>query len=217
MLGFRLMLNFRNPYFATNPSDFWKRWHISLSTWLRDYLYIPLGGNRNSAAITQRNLMLTMLLGGLWHGAAWTYVAWGFFHGLLLVGHRFVQAIFGPARKNEWRITRALKIIVFFHLVCVSWLLFRAESFAQAWAMLGTLLTGWAGQEIGLPLQQQIVTLAFYAAPLLAMELWQYRSGDPLVVLKAPRLARAAVYLALFYGIVIFGNSNAQSFIYFQF
>lgn len=217
MLGFRLMLNFRNPYFASNPSDFWKRWHISLSTWLRDYLYIPLGGNRSSAAITQRNLMLTMLLGGLWHGAAWTYVAWGLFHGLLLVGHRFVQKLFGPARENGWKPIHILKVIGFFHLVCISWLLFRANTFAQAWSMLGALFTGWTGQEIGLPLQQQIFTLAFYALPLLVMELWQHRSGDPLVVLKAPRVVRAFVYLALFYGIVIFGNNNAQSFIYFQF
>ena len=83
-LGFDLMLNFRMPYFATSPSDFWQRWHISLSSWLRDYLYIPLGGNRQGTLLTYRNLMLTMVLGGLWHGAAWTFVAWGFFHGLIL-------------------------------------------------------------------------------------------------------------------------------------
>ena len=88
MLGYNLRLNFRLPYFAVNPSDFWHRWHISLSTWLRDYLYIPLGGNRGGLVVTCRNLMLTMVLGGLWHGAAWTFVLWGVFHGMLLVAFR---------------------------------------------------------------------------------------------------------------------------------
>ncbi|MBL8820402.1 MAG: MBOAT family protein, partial [Planctomyces sp.] len=87
-MGFDLMANFRQPFFATNPSDFWRRWHISLSTWLRDYLYIPLGGNRSGNTRTNLNLMITMILGGLWHGAAWTFVAWGTYHGLLLVAHR---------------------------------------------------------------------------------------------------------------------------------
>ena len=214
MLGFRLMLNFRNPYFATNPSDFWQRWHVSLSTWLRDYLYIPLGGNRGGAAKTRRNLMLTMLLGGFWHGAAWTYVAWGFFHGALLVGHRalgkFLPSL--PGRGGQF-----LKIAACFHLVCIGWLLFRADTIAQAGNMLGTLLTGWVRMPAGSALATQSFSLAFYGLPLLAMEVWQYKSGDPLVALKAPRPVRALLYLALFYGIVIFGETHAQSFIYFQF
>ena len=98
MLGFDLMLNFNMPYFARTPSEFWARWHISLSTWLRDYLYIPLGGNRLSPLLTYRNLMLTMLLGGLWHGAAWTFVAWGLFHGLILVIYRLAGADAALAR-----------------------------------------------------------------------------------------------------------------------
>lgn len=221
MLGFRLMLNFRNPYFATNPSDFWQRWHISLSTWLRDYLYIPLGGNRQSPARTRRNLMLTMLLGGLWHGAAWTHVSWGFFHGLLLIGHRglavFAERVPRLARLLAGRPGRALCIVFFFHLICISWLLFRADTIAQAGSMLYTLLTGWAQRPDSAPLHAGWLTLAFYGLPLFAMELWQYRSGDPLVALKAPRPVRALLYLALFYGIVLFGENNAQSFIYFQF
>lgn len=221
MFGFRLMLNFRNPYFATNPSDFWKRWHISLSTWLRDYLYIPLGGNRGGAARTRRNLMLTMLLGGLWHGAAWTYVAWGFYHGILLIGHRFFENILAPARKLNRFFTgglgRTVSMVVFFHLICISWLLFRADSIVQAGAMLSTLLTGWANWPDEATLLYQSFTLLFYGLPLFAMEWWQYRSGDPLVALKAPRIVRAVLYIFLFYGIVIFGENNAQSFIYFQF
>lgn len=214
MLGFRLMLNFRNPYFASNPSDFWKRWHISLSTWLRDYLYIPLGGNRQSPARTHRNLMLTMLLGGLWHGAAWTFVAWGLFHGLLLVGHRAIQ---NRLPRFTGRVWKGIAIVLFFHLICISWLLFRADSIGQAVAMLGTIATGWQSWPGASDMLSDIATLALYSLPLLMMEIWQHRSGDPLVALKAPRLVRALLYLALFYGIVIFGESHAQSFIYFQF
>ena len=213
LFGFRLMLNFRNPYFATDPSDFWRRWHISLSTWLRDYLYIPLGGNRGSPARTRRNLMLTMLLGGLWHGAAWTYVAWGCFHGLLLIGHRAAAKVLPPL---SGRAGRLLKIVVFFHLICISWLLFRADTLAQAGVLLRVLVTGWAVPASGQWLPA-LTALAFYGLPLLAMEIWQYKSGDPLVALKAPRPVRALLYLALFYGIVIFGETHAQSFIYFQF
>ncbi len=95
VLGFELMDNFREPYFARSPSDFWQRWHISLSTWLRDYLYISLGGNRGGRLTTYRNLILTMLLGGLWHGAAWNFVWWGLYHGTLLVGYRWYEERFG--------------------------------------------------------------------------------------------------------------------------
>ena len=129
-LGFDLMLNFRMPYFAASPSDFWARWHISLSSWLRDYLYIPLGGNRHGALLTYRNLMLTMLLGGLWHGAVWTFVVWGGFHGLILCLYRFFGTFStatepralvrsGPFISGRW-----LGILVMFHLTCIGWLFF---------------------------------------------------------------------------------------------
>ena len=220
LLGFQLMLNFRNPYFAADPSDFWRRWHISLSTWLRDYLYIPLGGNRGGPGRTQRNLMLTMLLGGLWHGAAWTYVAWGAFHGLLLIGHRLLVKLTGPAavpRNLPGRLWQGAKIFVFFHLICISWLLFRADTLAQAGGLLRILLTGWSAWPTSPVLFTGLSILAFYGLPLLLMEIWQFSSGDPLVALKAPRPVRALLYLVLFYGIVIFGETHAQSFIYFQF
>lgn len=103
ILGIELMVNFNQPYFSTDITDYWRRWHISLSTWLRDYLYIPLGGSRGSRLFHYRNLMLTMVLGGLWHGAAWTYVAWGTIHGLALVVHKMFLGRFGEAREG-WRI-----------------------------------------------------------------------------------------------------------------
>jgi alginate O-acetyltransferase complex protein AlgI len=119
-----LMRNFLTPYFATNPSEFWQRWHISLSTWLRDYLYIPLGGNRGTTVFVMRNLMLTMLLGGLWHGAGILFIVWGAWHGLLLVIYRFFPL-------DQWlgkfgRAGKILSAVIFFHLVCIGWIFFRA-------------------------------------------------------------------------------------------
>ncbi len=133
LMGIELMENFRFPYLVRTPQEFWRHWHISLSTWLRDYLYIPLGGNRGSARQTDRNLLITMVLGGLWHGAAWTFVLWGLFHGLLLIAYRslgesapFRRALLGPgplARVAGWA--------VMFHFTCLGWLIFRARSVGQ--------------------------------------------------------------------------------------
>jgi D-alanyl-lipoteichoic acid acyltransferase DltB (MBOAT superfamily) len=128
MMGFELMENFKVPYISKNPSEFWKRWHISLSSWLSDYLYIPLGGNRNGKVKTYRNLMITMILGGLWHGAAWNFVLWGTYQGLILVIYRFFR------RKNKTKhhpFVNFLSIVFFFQLTCYGWLLFRANSFDQ--------------------------------------------------------------------------------------
>ncbi|VAW87146.1 Probable poly(beta-D-mannuronate) O-acetylase [hydrothermal vent metagenome] len=134
LLGFNLMTNFRFPYFVTNPSEFWRHWHISLSSWLRDYLYIPLGGNRGSTFAIYRNLFLTMLIGGLWHGAAWTFVIWGAYQGTILVVHK----MFGPLlnrlqfeskfKKKIWWIAR---VFFMFQITCIGWLIFRAESVDQ--------------------------------------------------------------------------------------
>src|SRR5262252_2108721 len=130
LLGIELMINFDRPYLATNPSDFWRRWHISLSQWLRDYLYVPLGGSRRGRRRTYVNLMITMVLGGLWHGAAWNFILWGAYQGLLLVGHRFVVTDL-KLWKSSSRISTLLSRVLMFHAVCYGWLLFRANSFEQ--------------------------------------------------------------------------------------
>jgi len=128
IFGFWLPLNFDHPYFARNPSDFWRRWHISLSSWLRDYLYIGLGGNRRGKLVTYRNLMLTMLLGGLWHGASWNFVLWGFLHGLILVAHRIYQDLrrrnpsYGPAKGP---VVTLLSIAAMQYFVLLAWIAFR--------------------------------------------------------------------------------------------
>ena len=131
-LGFALPDNFRMPYAAIGFSDFWRRWHISLSTWLRDYLYIPLGGNRGSEVRTYVNLMLTMLLGGLWHGANWTFVLWGGLHGLYLAGERWIRGRTGVAGDPAGAWNRFSLALLTYMLVNITWVFFRAEDFAGA-------------------------------------------------------------------------------------
>src|SRR5881628_4265153 len=138
LFGIRIPQNFNSPYQATDPSDFWRRWHISLSTCLRDYLYVPLGGSREGAWRTYRNIMITMLLGGLWHGASWTFVAWGGYHGLLLVAYRLA----GPA----WdALPAALRRAGMFFLVLIGWVAFRANDWRMASGLLGTMFSWTSG------------------------------------------------------------------------
>jgi len=127
-MGFELMENFRAPYLVNGPSEFWKNWHISLSTWLRDYLYIPLGGNRHGLFKTYRNLMVTMVLGGLWHGAGFAYLCWGFYHGTLLCIQRAWTDIFGTRTSVPPRWLVVVEMVAFFVLTCVGWIIFRAGS-----------------------------------------------------------------------------------------
>jgi alginate O-acetyltransferase complex protein AlgI len=128
LLGYQLTLNFDYPYFASNIAEFWRKWHISLSTWLRDYLYIPLGGSRGSKAFTYRNLMLTMLLGGLWHGASWTFVIWGGLHGLGLIVHREYERVAGKAGAWWQKARPIVGPILCFYFVCITWVMFRAQT-----------------------------------------------------------------------------------------
>jgi D-alanyl-lipoteichoic acid acyltransferase DltB (MBOAT superfamily) len=137
LFGYRLPPNFDAPYTASDLQDFWRRWHISLSSWLRDYLYIPLGGSRGGALFTYRNLMITMLLGGLWHGASWNFVIWGGLHGLGLSLTRMWQRQFGE--KKAQGIGRAVGIVVTFHFVCFAWIFFRAPTFAHATEVIARL------------------------------------------------------------------------------
>jgi D-alanyl-lipoteichoic acid acyltransferase DltB (MBOAT superfamily) len=138
LFGFHIPDNFRLPYFATSPVDFWRRWHISLSTWLRDYLYIPLGGNRKRVYL---NLMLTMLLGGLWHGAAWNFVAWGAYHGGLLVAQRWLQGVpaFAVWSESSALLARLVNVSLTFYLVLIGWVLFRATTLDGALDFLAVL------------------------------------------------------------------------------
>ncbi len=140
LLGFHLPINFNRPYRAVSITDFWRRWHISLSTWLRDYLYIPLGGNRHGKWMRNVNLMLTMLLGGLWHGASWTFVAWGGAHGLGLILSKLVDRLPGPLLSNSF--FRFCRAVVVFHIVASLWVFFRAGSFTEAIEIFQRVFSG---------------------------------------------------------------------------
>ncbi|OGX05655.1 MAG: acyltransferase [Omnitrophica WOR_2 bacterium GWA2_47_8] len=219
-MGFDIMVNFNLPYFAVNPQDFWQRWHISLSSWLRDYVYIPLGGNRRGTSATYRNLMITMLLGGLWHGAAWTFVLWGAYHGMLLIVHRALAPVFkkysrpqGPFLPQAGFI---IKVAVFFHLTCLGWLLFRARSIEQVFSMLKALLFDFSVNVPG-DVNLLLGKLAFFTAFLLVIQIFQYRKNDLMVSFRCPVWLRVGVYLVIFYSIVIWGVNSAKYFIYFQF
>ena len=147
MLGFEFPRNFDRPYSARSIGEFWRRWHMTLSRWLRDYLYIPLGGSRRGERRTYVSLMLTMVLGGLWHGAAWTFVLWGTLHGGYLAIGRSARAQREAGRLPAPRETPAriwLQRAITFHLVCLGWVLFRSDSVATAWTLLGRLVNGWS-------------------------------------------------------------------------
>jgi alginate O-acetyltransferase complex protein AlgI len=142
LLGFRFPRNFDQPYRAQRLREFWQRWHISLSSWLRDYLYKPLGGNRHGAWATYRNLAITMLLGGIWHGAAWKFVFWGALHGGGLAAERALEPVIG--RRPSSRFGRLISTLAVFHIVCLGWVFFRADGFDTALLYLGGLGDGWA-------------------------------------------------------------------------
>lgn len=213
-LGFDLMANFHMPYFAVSPSDFWRRWHISLSQWLRDYLYIPLGGNRGGTLATYRNLTLTMLLGGLWHGANWTFVVWGAIHGAMLCVYRALGDGRSPRAEQASPLRRGCAMVLMFHLVCFAWLFFRAESLTQAITMLGCLGT-WGAIS---PLAQTVAGLiVFFCVPLLALEWWFDRHHDPLWLTQVHWGWRTAVYSYLILMMIFFPPPAPAEFIYFQF
>ncbi len=216
LLGFELMLNFRLPYFARNPADLWRRWHISLSTWMRDYLYISLGGNRGGRIFTVRNLMITMVLSGLWHGAAMPFVIWGCYHGVLLIAHRLSEpwlARFAPVGRVANAAWISVRVFVMFHLTCLGFLIFRSENASAMMEHLkiltGPFAWGFAGQ--------WLAPLATLLAPLLLMQVAQARSGDLEVVMRWPVAIRSLVYLVLGFLIVVLGEDGGQPFIYFQF
>jgi D-alanyl-lipoteichoic acid acyltransferase DltB (MBOAT superfamily) len=218
ILGFAMMDNFRLPYFAHNPQEFWRRWHISLSTWFRDYLYIPLGGSRGSVIKTMRNLLVTMLLCGLWHGAQFTFVLWGALHGLLLSAHHLLRRL-NPGRASEAQgagpLVHFFRIILFFHLIVLTWYLFRAESMAQVRTIFHALLFNFAFAPQSHLLQ--IKQLLFYVTPLLVVEVTQFAREADCPVRHCSLPLRCVAYVGLFYLMVIFGMTDAQDFIYMQF
>jgi alginate O-acetyltransferase complex protein AlgI len=205
LFGYILPINFNFPYLSRSFTEFWKRWHISLSTWLRDYLYIPLGGNRKGRLRTYLNLFIVMFLGGLWHGASWKYAVWGTFHGLLLAIERmFRNKISLPA---NW-IVNGLRVLIVFSLVTLAWLLFRLPTLHQVFEYLSAI-----GGNIGETRYVIVASVLTYSAPVILYYLWhvlnqrwhaQLRRYEPLIL------------AALLVGIAL-NSGSPQKFIYFQF
>lgn len=253
LLGFELMLNFKLPYFAITPSDFWARWHISLSTWLRDYLYIPLGGNRRGTLKTYRNLFLTMVLGGLWHGANWTFVLWGAFHGVILIIYR----VFAPNLDSNLKKTpkpdeavsraprtpvvatystlgflpaplldgvviarfgqglkRAILMLIMFHLTCIGWLLFRAQSMTAVSVFLRSIV-------FHPHLSPETIALArdfvFYGWFLIVFQFVQAYMGTLDPVRRFPWFIRLNIWIFIIMALFALTSGEAKSFIYFAF
>jgi len=204
MMGIRLMLNFNNPYLATGLGDFWQRWHISLSSWFKDYVYIPLGGNRKGAFNTYRNMFLAMVISGLWHGAAWTFVIWGVVHAL----GRFLTRELEKTAFYKEKVPKLIKQLFVFGFVTFAWIFFRAESISDAWTIVVRIFTS---------------GLANPYCPLLALvfifSVWLYQfiyesQAKWILQLRAVRIG--LVILMIFY-LVIFATSSEQPFIYSQF
>jgi D-alanyl-lipoteichoic acid acyltransferase DltB (MBOAT superfamily) len=214
LLGFQFPQNFNAPYSAVSISDFWRRWHMTLSRWLRDYVYIPLGGNRQGRLATYRNLMLTMLIGGLWHGAGWTFVAWGAIHGTALVVERwwrwrpgFVERPLTPARRAWHRFAT-------FQVVCFAWIFFRSDSFASAWDLIVRLFTAW-GEPSPLVTAGVIVAIAVGIGSQYVPSRW------PLEVMarfsRLPVVAQSSVLALALVLTSSMGPEGVPPFIYFQF
>ena len=211
VLGFHFMINFRQPYLAESLQDFWRRWHISLSTWLRDYLYIPLGGSRLGSARTYANLMITMLLGGLWHGANWTFVVWGGIHGAGLAMERGSGFVGNHAFRSN--LGRWIRRVIIFHFVCFAWIFFRSPSFDTAWGFLAGL-GDWQWKSVyGLAL----LFLLAHVIVLLFIDLHLEHSGGEYLLEKRPLIARVTCGLLLCVFITLFGANQTNAFIYFQF
>lgn len=206
LFGIDLMENFRAPYFSRGFSEFWRRWHISLSTWLRDYLYIPLGGNRGTSGETYRNLMITMLLGGLWHGAAWGFVVWGGLHGLYLALERAANA----RRSGTTSIRLSAPIV--FAIVSITWIPFRAPTLTAAGEMLAGLARVTSGDQL------MFAPIVLAVLGLLAMGIDLADVGghvDPIG--HWPQLARGLGYGAAILAVFLFASQAAVPFVYFQF
>lgn len=219
LLGIKLMTNFLYPYFVTNPQDFWKNWHISLSSWLRDYLYISLGGSRKGTLMTYRNLFLTMFLGGLWHGAAWNFVIWGVYQGSILIIHRLCLPALGklddimrPLPFGLWRLVR---ILFMFHVTCFGWLLFRASSLDQISEFTKTLFTDFGGLS---PLAiYNLKMVIVYVTPLIIIQLYKKWNDDIYALIKLRPSVITGCYVIFFFLIFLLGEFNATEFIYFRF
>ena len=216
LFGIKLMINFNQPYFSKSPSEFWRRWHISLSTWLRDYLYIPLGGNRCGSLRTNINLMVTMLLGGLWHGASWNFVLWGGLHGIYLIFNKIIANSFPfKGTINNQPIITLGKVFFTYTLILITWLPFRVKDINVTYSIMNKFLN-WTGcVNYG-----DIMLVLFFLSLFLAIDLPAYYFKNELFLFQLPKWLFWAIISIGTSGVIytmLTNQNSARPFIYFQF
>ncbi|MGB2682235.1 MAG: MBOAT family O-acyltransferase [Candidatus Competibacter sp.] len=213
LIGFHFMVNFRQPYLSKSLRDFWRRWHISLSFWLRDYLYKPLGGNHFGELLTYRNLIFTMLLGGLWHGANWTFIVWGGIHGIGLAIERFLNSTMAFFSEENKFFAIWIRRFIVFHFICFSWLFFRTYSLDEALHVISGLFT-W----IWLPVHGvALIYLVLHVFPLLLIDIHLETSKGEYIFEYKPLIFRIGIGIAFVVFITLLGGNQSNAFIYFQF
>ena len=219
LLGFRFNINFDSPYQSATITEFWRRWHISLSSWLRDYLYISLGGNRKGKIRQYANLIITMFLGGLWHGASWNFVFWGMLHGVALAAHKFWMGITGRKKgERSHGIRRFFGIVITFHFVCFCWIFFRNADFSTSLDMLRQIFTTFRPG-----LFPQLVEGYWEVFALMGLgfflhfvpDSWEHACSK--AVVRLPLVGKALLLVAMVYLVIQMKSSEIQPFIYFQF
>jgi len=216
LFGYHLPLNFDHPYISRNITEFWRRWHISLSSWLREYLYFPLGGNRRGVLMTYRNLFVVMFLGGLWHGAAWSYAIWGTAHGLFLAIERFFARNATRAERQGWTFTGCVGVFVTFNLVSILWLLFKLPNFSHVVSYVRCLVANPVG---GQP--QALFVVALFSLPVFLQHAWA-ASPRGVAWLQTMTGMRSAVWIETFFyavllALIVVESGAPGEFIYFQF
>ena len=219
LLGFHFNINFDSPYKSASITEFWRRWHISLSSWLRDYLYISLGGNRKGKIRQYANLIITMFLGGLWHGASWNFVFWGMLHGVALAVHKFWMGVTGRKKGERSRgIRRFFGIVITFHFVCFCWIFFRNADFSASLDMLRQIFTTFRPG-----LFPQLIVGYWEVFALMALgfflhfvpDSWEHACSK--AVVRLPLIGKALLLVAIVYLVIQMKSSEIQPFIYFQF
>lgn len=219
LLGFHFPINFNSPYKSFSVTDFWHRWHISLSTWLRDYLYISLGGNRKGRFRTYVNLVITMLLGGLWHGASWNFIAWGGLHGVALAVNKFYRTVTGKTR--NWQphgFRKFLGIIITFHFVCFAWIFFRNSTFEASMTMINQIFRNFTPRllpQLAEGYWKVFILMGIGYLFHFLPDSWQDACSRG--VTKLPLLGKALLLVVLIYFVVQMKSTEIQPFIYFQF
>lgn len=220
LLGFKLMRNFDRPYFAENLRDFWRRWHISLTTWFRDYVYVSLGGSHGPRWRTVLNILIVFVLSGIWHGASWNFVAWGTFHGLAFLPSIWLRSGDAP---SQHPVIKALKILGVFAIVCIGWVFFRANTLAEAFQIVSRVIPAMVNpaswpKMFSFATETPVDYSIFALLSILFLAEWLHRSREHAFdVQHWSRLCRWPAYYGLAVIVLVFGTHNTSSFIYFQF